>query len=65
MGPPTEDVFMGPVISEIHLEKVRSFVVNARKEGARIHCGETVDNLNLADAYTKVGISIFQPLILL
>ncbi len=54
MGPPIEDVFMGPLVSQVHLEKVRSYVEIARKDGARILCGESVDELSLPAPYQKV-----------
>ncbi|XP_009279766.1 PREDICTED: aldehyde dehydrogenase family 8 member A1 isoform X3 [Aptenodytes forsteri] len=42
---PTVDV--GALISEEHLEKVRSYVKKAQAEGARVLCGEGVDSLTL------------------
>lgn len=54
MGPPTDDVFMGPLISLAHLDKVRSYVAKAREGGANIHCGETVDELSLPDGNRNV-----------
>ncbi len=57
MGPPIEDVFMGPLVSQVHLEKVRSYVEIARKDGARILCGESVDELSLPAPYQKVFFS--------
>lgn len=54
MGPPNEDVFMGPLVSKAHLEKVKSHIDIARKDGAHIHCGETVEKLSLADPHKKV-----------
>ncbi|XP_046440765.1 2-aminomuconic semialdehyde dehydrogenase-like isoform X2 [Daphnia pulex] len=53
VGPPIEDVFMGPLVSQVHLEKVRSYVEIARKDGARILCGESVDELSLPAPYQK------------
>ncbi|KAH0515030.1 HBS1-like protein [Microtus ochrogaster] len=38
---------MGALISKAHLEKVRSYVMKARAEGAQILCGEGVDQLSL------------------
>ncbi|KAF5920063.1 2-aminomuconic semialdehyde dehydrogenase isoform X2 [Diceros bicornis minor] len=38
---------MGALISKAHLEKVRRYVKTARTEGARILCGEGVDQLSL------------------
>ncbi|XP_049643998.1 2-aminomuconic semialdehyde dehydrogenase [Suncus etruscus] len=38
---------MGALISNAHLEKVRSYIKRARAEGAQILCGEGVDKLNL------------------
>ncbi|XP_017282795.1 2-aminomuconic semialdehyde dehydrogenase [Kryptolebias marmoratus] len=39
----------GALISKEHLEKVRSFVALAKSEGATIHCGEGVDQLDLPE----------------
>lgn len=56
VGPPTlGDVFMGPLVSQIHLDKVRSYVTIAKEEGGHIHCGETVDNHSLPEANSNVG----------
>lgn len=38
---------MGALISKAHLEKVRSYVTKAHAEGAKILCGEGVDQLSL------------------
>ncbi|XP_006144400.1 2-aminomuconic semialdehyde dehydrogenase isoform X1 [Tupaia chinensis] len=38
---------MGALISNTHLEKVRSYIKKARAEGAQILCGEGVDTLDL------------------
>lgn len=54
VGPPTEDVFMGPLASKSHLEKVLSYIHKARAEGGRILCGETVDEFYLPPTYSKV-----------
>jgi acyl-CoA reductase-like NAD-dependent aldehyde dehydrogenase len=54
VGPPTEDVFMGPLVSQVHLDKVRSYIDIARKDGARVLCGESVDELSLPAPYHKV-----------
>lgn len=54
VGPPTEDVFMGPLVSQAHLEKVKSYIDIARKDGATILCGETVDELSLAAPHNQV-----------
>nr|CAH0112079.1 unnamed protein product [Daphnia galeata] len=53
VGPPTEDVFMGPLVSQVHLDKVRSYIDIARKDGARVLCGESVDELSLPAPYHK------------
>ncbi|KZS20768.1 Aldehyde dehydrogenase family 8 member A1 [Daphnia magna] len=53
VGPPTEDVFMGPLVSQAHLEKVKSYIDIARKDGATILCGETVDELSLAAPHNQ------------
>ena len=54
IGPPTEDVFMGPLISQAHLDKVRGYVIKAREGGAAIHWGETVKELSLVESYKEV-----------
>ncbi len=46
---------MGPLISKAHLEKVRSYVAIGREEGATVHCGESVDQLELPEVNRKVG----------
>ena len=56
VGPPNEDVFMGPLISQIHLNKVKSYVAIAREEGAKILCGESVEELDLPAANQRVFI---------
>ena len=56
MGNPIDDVFMGPLISQGHLEKVRSYVHLARANGGNILCGETVDELNLTESLKEVII---------
>ncbi|XP_009317351.1 PREDICTED: aldehyde dehydrogenase family 8 member A1 isoform X3 [Pygoscelis adeliae] len=48
---PTVDV--GALISEEHLEKVRSYVKKAQAEGARVLCGEGVDSLTLSAGNQK------------
>ena len=50
---------MGPLVSQAHLEKVRSYIDLARKDGAQILCGETVDEFSLAAPYQKVFPSVF------
>lgn len=45
---------MGPLVSQVHLDKVRSYITIAQKDGARIHCGHSVDDLSLAAPYQKV-----------
>lgn len=45
---------MGPLVSQVHLDKVQSYVEIAKKDGARIHCGYGVDELSLAAKYQKV-----------
>ena len=54
VGPPTEDVFMGPLISQAHLDKVKSYVSVARQEGGNILCGESIENLDLPEAFRQV-----------
>lgn len=43
----------GALISKEHLEKVRSFVALAKAEGAKIHCGEGIDKLDLPERNAK------------
>lgn len=45
---------MGPLVSQVHLEKVRSYVTQAKKDGGHIHCGETVEKLVLSPQHEKV-----------
>lgn len=45
---------MGPLISQSHLEKVRSYVTIAKEEGGQVQCGETVDTSSLPDANAQV-----------
>lgn len=45
---------MGPLVSQTHLEKVRSYIEIARKDGAQILCGETVDEYSIDTPYRKV-----------
>lgn len=47
---------MGPLISEAHLNKIRGYVIKTREGGATIHCGETVEELSLAESYKKVWL---------
>ncbi|KAL7647495.1 UNVERIFIED_CONTAM: hypothetical protein RMT77_001095 [Armadillidium vulgare] len=47
--PKEEDSFLGALNSLPHLEKVRGYVKLALQEGGTIHCGETVDQLNLKE----------------
>ncbi|XP_056674809.1 2-aminomuconic semialdehyde dehydrogenase isoform X2 [Monodelphis domestica] len=48
VGPPSDATSsMGALISKTHLEKVRNYIKKAFVDGARILCGEGVDNLNL------------------
>lgn len=37
--PKNPDTFMGPLVSQAHLEKVQSYVESARQEGGKIWCG--------------------------
>ena len=39
--PLDEQTFCGAVNSKVHYEKVMSYIMLARKDGATIHCGET------------------------
>ncbi|KAI4801909.1 hypothetical protein KUCAC02_019776 [Chaenocephalus aceratus] len=43
----------GALISQEHLEKVRSFVALAKSEGGTVHCGEGVDQLHLPERNAK------------
>ncbi|XP_044532968.1 2-aminomuconic semialdehyde dehydrogenase isoform X2 [Gracilinanus agilis] len=48
VGPPSDATSsMGALISKTHLEKVRNYIKKAYVDGARILCGEGVDNLDL------------------
>lgn len=58
VGAFTQDPFMGPLISSAHLEKVRSYVHLARAQGGSVLCGETVDELSLAEPYRKVSVTV-------
>ncbi|XP_066967947.1 2-aminomuconic semialdehyde dehydrogenase-like isoform X2 [Macrobrachium rosenbergii] len=52
VGPPTgEDVFMGPLNSKAHLEKVQRYVHYGVEDGGTIVCGEGVDLLHLTEDY--------------
>ncbi|XP_013400923.1 aldehyde dehydrogenase family 8 member A1 [Lingula anatina] len=55
VGDPTTNVNLGALISAQHLNKVKSFVELARKEGATIQCGQGVDQLNLPNPENKNG----------
>ncbi|KAB7495501.1 Aldehyde dehydrogenase family 8 member A1 [Armadillidium nasatum] len=52
--PNEEDSFLGALNSLPHLEKVRGYVKLALQEGGTIHCGETVDQLNLKEENKQV-----------
>eukprot|EP00054_Salpingoeca_dolichothecata_P019272 m.119653 g.119653 ORF g.119653 m.119653 type:complete len:483 (-) comp23192_c0_seq1:104-1552(-) len=49
-APDDPNTKMGALVSKQHLEKVRSYVAIAKEEGAKIHCGEGVDELQLPEA---------------
>ncbi|ESO88008.1 hypothetical protein LOTGIDRAFT_193864, partial [Lottia gigantea] len=50
VGNPYDDnCIIGALISKEHLNKVKSFVTLAEKEGASILCGDKSDGLNLSD----------------
>ena len=48
VGPPSEDgVFMGPLNSKPHLEKVLKYITYAVEDGGRVLCGHGVDTCDL------------------
>ena len=51
----SHDDYMGPLVSKIHMDKVKGYINQAREEGGNIHCGEYVDELCLPSANEKVS----------
>jgi len=47
---------MGPLVSKIHMDKVKGYINKAREEGGKIHCGEHVDEFCLPSENEKVFI---------
>jgi len=63
VGDPLDDsTFCGAVNSEIHYNKVMSYIQLARDSGAHIHCGEGVTELSLPD-HNKNGFFV-QPTVI-
>ncbi|XP_040567612.1 2-aminomuconic semialdehyde dehydrogenase [Lepeophtheirus salmonis] len=64
VGDPNDpDVFMGPLISSEHQEKVRYYVDLAVKEGANIECGEPANHMGFLDSKFTDGY-FFPPTII-
>ena len=63
VGDPLDDsTFCGAVNSEVHYNKVMSYIQLARDSGAHIHCGEGVTELSLPD-HNKNGFFV-QPTVI-
>ncbi|CAB4064902.1 ALDH8A1 [Lepeophtheirus salmonis] len=63
VGDPNDpDVFMGPLISSEHQEKVRYYVDLAVKEGANIECGEPANHMGFLDSKFTDGRKYLDPL---
>ena len=52
--PRNKDTQMGALVSKEHLAKVRGFIEVAQSENCTIHCGESVDDLDLPEALREV-----------
>ncbi|XP_065569439.1 2-aminomuconic semialdehyde dehydrogenase-like isoform X2 [Artemia franciscana] len=48
-----EEAFMGALVSKEHLEKVKTYVRYAVEDGGTVHCGETMETVNLGSQWKE------------